>query len=186
MPRGGGGSSGLSTVHTNSTLTGAGTTGSPLGVASWPINFYATPGPASAGNALGGANRIEYSGFALYSPLVCGHIAPWVQTADAVGSYDFGVYNAAGTLLINSGAQSPATTGFIPYAILQTSVTLSPGLYVFAWTGTATTLKLFQTSGVAAWVVNNNAGTSTGGVLNNSVTAPTLLPVGNQWNFAIY
>lgn len=173
MPTGSGG--GLAAVQTNSTLTGTGTSVSPLSVAGWPLAFYTNVTNQGASTGLGGANQVYIIGFANPSNVTFANISVAIQTADAVNLYDLGVYNQAGSLLAHIGAQSLPSTGNQTFAVSGGSKTISAGLYVFAFTGNSTTAALKQDSGtVLIWIRNTNVATSAAGVLPGSIGALTV------------
>jgi len=170
MPTGGGGGGGLSSVTTNSTLTGTGTSGSPLGVTGEPISFFTqqwNQGP----DGQTGANQVYINGFYTASALTFAHIGVNVYTSDNAHNYDLGIYTKAGTLLANIGAQTLPSTGIQAFATLQGSQTITPGLYVFALTGTAFTAQLGICTQAATWVRNVNYTSSSGGALPASISA---------------
>jgi len=205
---GGGGGGGLSAVVTDSSLTGNGTSGSPLGLllvstngtltgagisssklGDTPVTFYT---PFVNGNASSGfgnsANEVYLNG--IYLPCIeTGHLAVNVTTADASNNYDLGIYNAAGTLVLNIGAQSLPSTGYQTFAWVQGSTLLVQGLYWIAMTGNATTAKLgYINNGAYVYATTDHGGATSGGALASSVTPPSLSITGNAnlYNFVLY
>lgn len=177
---------GLSTVHTTSTLTGNGTTGSPIGVAGWPLTFFSLGFPQSQ-ETLAGANDIDASGFVLPYPLTFAHILVNIDTADAVNDYDIGIYTKAGVLVANIGGQPLPSTGSQSFATLQGSQTILPGLYAFAWTGAATTAQIGNTNQSGeVWFQSHNIGTAVAGTLPASVSAIAVSPTNFTLAFALY
>lgn len=191
---------GLTTVTTDATLTGAGTSGSPLKVA-LPATVDQVPGfigPASvvtAANYAMTANGTNVWGLALPKLVTNQGIVVYVTVADGVGLYSFGVYNSSGVLQLSSTARHVAATGLNTFAWSQTLPFVLPaGLYFIAGTGTATTLN-FQgfNSGQQNPITyaSQNAvagGTTVSGALNASgLTMPTFSPLqGGMLVFSIY
>jgi hypothetical protein len=185
MPRGGGGAPGISSVTTNSTLTGAGTGASPLGVADWPLTYYSSSLSTSS-QAVGGANNILGSTFLVTAPVTFANIIVQVSTADATHNSDIGIYTTAGTLLADIGAQALGSTGVHSFATVQGSQTLLPGLYIFAFVSAGTTFAIQSTFQVLSWLYASNLGFPSGGALPSSITAPTLAPVVGALFFGLH
>lgn len=181
------GGSGFSGVKTDPTLTGNGLTATPLGVKGWPLTFFSF-GVAGGSSPGSGANNVDCSGFMLPCELTFSNLVISVGMADALHSYDFGIYTKAGALLANCGAQSPAGTGFTVYPVLQAPVTISPGLYLFCWTGTDNLLNIYQAgTSQVPWIQKNAITTSVGGVLPATVPAQVVtFTVNNHWYFSLY
>jgi hypothetical protein len=110
-----------------------------------------------------------------------------ITTGDATGTdhYDFGIYDLAGNLLADIGAQAITTTGQKQFAIAQGTVTLKPGMYWFAFTGNVAggiTLDGYDTLavepfGIFASLVGtptwfHSATASVGGALPATATPP--------------
>jgi hypothetical protein len=181
----GGGGSGL--IQTNSTLTGNGTLGSPLGVAGMPIAFFAWGNQSNAaGEALGAANQIDACGFVLPYPLTFSKILASIVTADAGNNYDIGIYTKAGALVANIGAQPLPSTGAQAFATIQGSQTILPGMYAFGWTGAAITAQLgINQNWNIPWFQSHNIGTGTAGALPASVAAIAVNPAAFTLIFAL-
>jgi hypothetical protein len=184
MPTGFGGG-GLSTVSTNSTLTGSGTSGSPLSVASWPLIYYSS-GSNANNEALAGANTIDGSGFVLQYSLTFSHITVQIATADGVNNSDLGIYTKAGVRVANVGAQAMASTGVQTFTTVQGAQTIQPGLYAFAWASAGTTFSIKTGQGLpAAWFQSNNIGAATVGALPASISAIAIAPSAFSLYFAL-
>jgi hypothetical protein len=181
-----GATGGLTSVTTDGSLTGSGTSGSPLKVTGQPITFFATQGGTGLNFKPAASNEIVIGGFALQWPLTFSHIGVDVTTADGANNSDFGIYSQAGTLLANIGAAHYASTGFVSAATLQGAQTLYPGLYLFGMTSAANTIGIGYGSGGINWVLNANVATSSGGVLNGTITAQTVTPSLNVPTFVLY
>jgi hypothetical protein len=110
--------------------------------------------------------------------LTFGNLVVDVGTADTTSGhlYDAGIYNASGTLQCDWGATALTSSGKQDIACAQGSVTLTPGYYVLAWTGNATTATIyFGTSGGGGWQQfgSATAGTSSsGGALPSTISLP--------------
>jgi hypothetical protein len=180
----GGGGSGL--IQTNSTLTGNGTLGSPLGVAGMPLPYFASSW-AQTGETLSGANAIDASGFVLPYPLTFSNIAVSIDTADAVNNYDIGIYTKAGALVANIGGQPLPSTGTQSFATLQGPLTILPGMYAFAWAGAATTAIIRTSNGWPfPWFQSHNIGTAVAGTLPASVPAIAVAVAQFSLAFALF
>ena len=165
----------MSTVTTNSSLTGAGTSGSPLGVNGWPLTFFSSGVWNSNANFLGN-NDIAICGIVIQYALTFSHIAVNVATADAVNNYDLGIYTAAGALVADIGPQTLPSTGYVHFATVQASQTIAPGMYLFAWTGPVNTAKLSLQTQNQPWIYNGNLSSSTGAQLPGTIAAQTPAP----------
>lgn len=164
---------GLSSVTTNPTLTGAGTGGSPLGVTGWPLAYYSFI--LARSNTFGiTANQVTVYGFALPHALTFSNICVWIGTADAVNSYDFGIYSFTGSLLAHIGAQTLPSTAFQAFGVVGGAKTIQAGLYAFAFTGTAATANISGAAITGQIFYNGSYAASVGGVLPASVTAFTI------------
>ncbi len=61
-----------------------------------------------------------------------GHLLVDIQSVDALNNYEFGIYNAAGTLIANTTAGGISSNGWQSFAISQGTVTMAAGKYFFA------------------------------------------------------
>lgn len=145
------------------------------GVSGWPLTFF-TYSLVTSPATLPGANNVWVTGFPLGYKLTFSHIDTFVNTSDLIGLYDMGIYNPAGTLLANIGAQHLSATGSVSFATVQGSLTLNPGLYLFGWTGNATTGQIFNAATTGCWVTNSNIATSSGGAMPASIGAVSVAP----------
>jgi len=139
------------------------------------INMFTYGGNGDSSNTAV-ANKINYSGFLVSQGVTFTTLGFQVGTADAVNNSDVGIYNAAGTsLLANIGAQHLAAIGVQSFPILQGTVTLMPGRYIFAYTSAAGTLALLKDNRIITWTFNAaGIGTSIGGALPVSIPAPVV------------
>jgi len=175
----------IKAVQTAARLIGAGTVASPLDVAGWPLTSYASL--FALGGVAANTNQTRISGFALPAPLRFSQIGVRVGATDAVNNYDLGVYNAAGTLIANIGAQPLPTTGFVSFATVQGAQTILPGIYAFAFTGNAGTAQIFYDSGDGLVIFSNqNYQVTVGGALAASVPAVTPAPNTNGLAFILF
>lgn len=165
----------IKAVQVAARITGAGTVASPLDLAGIPVDYF-QDSSAPSNSALAGANQVWVNGFTLQAAITFTKLGCFVQTADAVNAYDLGVYSVAGALLANVGPRTLPATGWKTFAINQTTVTLNPGRYVFAFTGNSTTAHVGYDGNRAAWTVNSNYASSSAGTLPNSLTAFTIAP----------
>jgi len=147
--------------------------------------------------SLSAANQTSLWSFQLDSPVTFRHIVFDVSAADtAAGSlcgafadcYSVGIYSALtasafmtgnivpqGTLVANCSAQAFNTTGLLDCATVQGGLTLMPGAYYFAFTGTATTAAIISAAVSVSFASNTlpeAGGATTNGVLNSSLTPP--------------
>lgn len=143
----------------------------PASTALAALAFSAPYQPSVSGGALAAANKIYLTGFPVYTPIVFSKITLTFSTGDAVNNQDFGLYNPAGTLVANIGAQIIAGTAAVTYNVVQGSQTIQPGLYYSAWTSNGTTSRIWFAS---SWgfFTSNNFGSSAGGALPGSITPP--------------
>lgn len=166
----GGGGSG--SVVTNGTLTGNGTSGSPLGVKNWPLSAFIN-GAVVANVALGGANQTWYESFLNQGQFTFDHISVDIGNADGANNQDVGIYNSAGSLVADIGPTLWPSTGVQRFATVQGSVTIGPGIYLFAFTSQGTTATLSYTNNIWSYYSNRALVGASGGQLQSSITAPT-------------
>jgi len=172
-------------VETDATLTGAGTvasqlSASPLTAPSWENTYQ-----GNFGNfGLAGANATFGYAVEIRERLSISNLVINVQTLDAVGLTDFGLYNAAGNLVADIGPTSFPATGQIVTPFVQSlPIVLLPGRYTLAWTANATTLKVYSVAGSQNSFIayfSNTLGATAGGQLNNTIVTPPISFVHNQ------
>jgi hypothetical protein len=153
--------------------------------------------PVSAGNvaAPSAANAINVVAFLLPAQVQFSHITVDVNTADTTSGslcgsfadcYDVGLYDTSGNLKCNWGATAVSGTGLKTVSCAQGTVTLAAGYYVFAWTGNATTAKIFfGASGSGAFAILGSATSSTSsssGALPSTISVPTFATSPNLSN----
>lgn len=141
-------------------------------------DFITPPfGSAGALAALTGANKIKLYGVYLNTALQVSNITVRVSTPDAVNSYDMGLYSSDGsTLYFNVGPVTLPSGGTQDIPITGAPITLAPGRYIFAFTGTATTGILIGYPGSCNTFLNQSESStsSSGGALPSSIASPTL------------
>ncbi len=146
------------------------------------------PGANGAGQNTGpsAANAINVVAFLVPMQVQFGHMTIDIATPDTTAGslcgsfadcYDVGIYSLSGTRLCDWGATAFSSGGLTSVACAQGTVTLTPGNYIFAFTGNATTAKIyFGTAGNGGFVQLSSAtsGTSsTGGALPASISIPS-------------
>jgi len=146
--------------------------GSPAG---WPLTFFSYTNNTGTGVTPNAANATTAIGFSLPFSLTFAHITCFILVADGANLYDFGIYNSAGTLVADIGAQHLPSTGLLTFATVQGSKTINAGLYLFGWTGNATTASLSgdASNGAFNWFFSTNVAASVGGGLPASIGAIT-------------
>ncbi len=150
------------------------------------VTSYSPSNGAGSAAAPSSANAINVVKFLVPLNLTFGNLAADVGTSDSTGGhlYDAGIYSTSGTLLCDWGATALTSTGKQDIACAQGSVSLSPGYYVFAWTGNATTATIFfGTSGGGGWqqFTSATSGTSSsGGALPSTISVPSAGAVVNS------
>jgi len=174
----------LKAVQTAARLTGAGTVASPLDIAGWPITCFAIYDNGNGQTVT--ANKLSLTAFPLPYALTFAHIGLRIITDDATHDCDIGLYNSAGTLVANIGAQTIGSTGNQTFATVQGSQTISPGLYWFAITSAASNLQTGLIVGQFGGLYNSTGfGSSTGGALPSSITPPALSLTNASLSFAL-
>jgi hypothetical protein len=121
------------------------------------------------------ANTLLLIGFTLPAPVTFSNLVIGVTTGDGTNNSDVGIYNSAGTLIADAGAQHFSTTGnTVKIAMVQGSQTIQPGKYYLAYTSTATTFKpnVCYGGGDITFAYNASFGASSGGALPASITPP--------------
>jgi hypothetical protein len=130
-----------------------------------------TPGVALAPSA---ANAVNVSQIVIPYSVTFSKVAYDVSITDAVNNYDIGIYDAGGALKCDIGAQVFSPGGVQDKLCTQGSVTLPAGIYYFAFTGAATTAKIFYGNSSALQVIGTNTSStaSTAGALPATITVP--------------
>lgn len=139
------------------------------------------------GGSPGGASATSQNGtrvwpFTLAFPVAGNGICYYVQTADnSANVYDIGIYNSSGTLVVHTGATAGTTlfaaTNYACAAWSSTVSSLPAGQYAIALTSSAASpVALLGSINTSNFFSTGFAtgGTTSGGVLNNSITFPTV------------
>jgi hypothetical protein len=149
--------------------------------------FLMPPAFRSSGAApLSGPNKIKIYGVVVNYPTTITRLMPHFSPSDGANSYDWGLYTLGGTRLASVGPR-PIPTGSMDVAIAQGAVTIPAGLYLWAFTGTATTAQM-ATAGSSTTMMNfcynvEVPETSSGGTLPATITVPASCD-GNTWSAA--
>lgn len=173
----GGSSSGVTSVTGTAPVTSSGGATPAIGLTG--LGYWQLPTGGTGLTSLAiVANQTQVVGEPIGYPLNVGHLTFNVITPDnSANLYDFGLYNAAGTLVANIGAASYTTGGIKTAALAQGTVRLNAGLYYIALTGNASVLTVSGIqSGSQLWQfgVSANIAASVGGALPASITPPAL------------
>jgi hypothetical protein len=138
-------------------------------VISWQQGFASIGSNAPSGN-----NAVDLSPVYLPVYVTFGNITVDIGTGDGSNNYSWGLYSSTGTALCTVAVTSTATTGANKQACSQGTVTLTPGFYVFMFTGNATTMKLaYSGSNLVPWTGVTSSTTSSGGAAPSTVSLPT-------------
>lgn len=171
-------------VETQARLTGAGTVASKLDIAGWPCTFFTYPQATGFGPTVT-ANKLILLGFTLDCALTFSQVTVSLVTNDNTNNSDIGLYNSAGTLIANIGAQHTPAGGDQTFAFTQGAQTISPGLYFFAVTSAGSTLNPNGNQQFFCAYFNGTFGTSAGGALPASIAPPALAPSRNGITFCL-
>ena len=149
------------------------------------IAVYATGAAATAN--LGTANHVAVFPFNVHVARVVTSIAVEVTTSGAAQLYDIGILDTSGNLLAHVGARTLTTTGAATVLALTSPITLSPGTYLLAITGSGTTAKFRSLGNTVGLWIYDTATTTSGGVLTsvtltNTTPTTTSLPAAAQWS----
>jgi hypothetical protein len=109
-------------------------------------------------------------------------------TGDLSHNYDIGLYNQAGALVANIGAQGLNANGATSFSTVQGSQTIQPGPYAMAWTTAAAspTVTLSGGGNLLIWIYNTSYTTSTGGALPANIGALAVSPTTGNLYAAIF
>ncbi|MGA8269763.1 MAG: glycosyl hydrolase family 28-related protein [Candidatus Acidiferrales bacterium] len=148
------------------------------------LTFYAPP-PNIAGSvqfAPSTTNAINVIPFLVPVQLQFSKLTIDIGTADSTGGdlYDVGIYSLSGALQCNWGATAFTATGPTDGTCAQGTVTLAPGNYIFAFTGNATTAKIYPgnayNSGFEILSGATSSTSSSGGALPSTIAVPSVCP----------
>jgi hypothetical protein len=162
--------------------------------ASPTLQFLVTGG-GRTGAAQGAIQNVnQLWGFLLPYNVTTTLITYDVTTLDnTANDYDIGVYNAAGTLVVDMGP-TPGTTfantdAFHTLHWTQGATSLEPGIYYIAFTTNCSTAcaQIAAAPTNVSFAINVSAGTSTGGALPSTLTPPVAAwGTGNQPTIVIH
>lgn len=172
----------LDAMTDGATLQGAGIAADKLAVI--PSSFYQQG--FIQGNFGPSANTIWLNGFNLLGPLTFSNITIVVQDTDASNLYDVGIYTAAGALVAHAGAQAIPAGSVQTFAMIGAPITLPQGRYLFAFTGDGGNVSIYYTANMLTWFENVGYGASAGGVLPNTIAAPTPSPNNTAVCFCLF
>ncbi len=148
------------------------------------LTFYAPP-PNIAGSvqiAPSTTNAINVIPFLVPVQLQFSKLTIDIGTTDSTGGdlYDVGIYSLSGALQCNWGATAFTATGPTDGSCTQGTVTLAPGNYIFAFTGNATTAKIYPgnayNTGFEILSAATSSTSSSGGALPSTITVPSVCP----------
>ena len=130
------------------------------------------------------ANAVSVAGFVLPYALKFSNLTIRVSAGDAANDSDAGVYNQAGNLIANIGAQKlGAGTQTIP--TVQGLQTIPPGLYLFALTSAGSALIVACDFDAPTWFVQFNVAASVGGALPAAIGVITVTPSYTRLSFQL-
>jgi hypothetical protein len=116
-----------------------------------------------------------------------------VSPTSGTENADFGLYNAAGNLIADVGAQHFSSSNLNQKTPVQTTpITMTPGYYYVAFTSTGTVTGLAgcgNGTNASGWnfFLSTNLVASTGGALPSSITPQTpVVSFGSTIKFALY
>ena len=148
------------------------------------ITFYAPP-PNIAGSvqiAPSTTNAINVIPFLVPMQLQFSKLTIDIGTTDSTGGdlYDVGIYSLSGALQCNWGATAFTASGPTDGSCTQGTVTLAPGNYIFAFTGNATTAKIYPgnayNTGFEILGSATSSTSSSGGALPSTIAVPAVCP----------
>jgi hypothetical protein len=168
----------LLAVQHDATLSGAGTVASPLAAAQqtptgWPIAAYSTGLAPTLGTVVGANSSVLWAWF-LPASVTFSHIAINIAFADAANNSDVGIYNAAGTLLADVGAQHMGSTGNQVFNVSGGAKTVGPGLIFFLCATASGTFSINSSTGLMALNFTTAFAASVGGACPASITPPSI------------
>jgi len=174
----------IKAVQTTTGLTGLGTVASKLGLS--PSIGWFSGGTGNAATVVT-ANQIVLCAQVIPFTLTFANISWLNQVGDNANNCDVGLYNSAGTLVANIGAQHIAFgAGVATVAAVQGSQTIQQGLYFSAYTSAAGNFSLFQQGSGLVPYFNGAFGSSVGGALPASIVPPALSAAQNCTLFGLW
>jgi fibronectin-binding autotransporter adhesin len=158
------------------------------------LPFFATGGGQTGVSSSATQNVTVLWGFLLPNSVTTTQITYQITIADnTANTYDIGIFNNAGTLVVDLGATAGTTfapsTAFNTMGWAQGSKTLAAGRYYLALTTncSATCAALGATPNFVSFAVNAPGGASIGGALPSATTLPAdAWSTGNQPTVVIH
>lgn len=143
-----------------------------------PITFWTPVTGTSSAASVATINKVMLTHFYVVTPVKFNYINLTNQAADAGGFYSFGIYSMDGqTLYAHTTAQGfVGTVTYRTLAVAEGTVTLAPGDYLFAWTGTATTATFTTFAQFQTLLQAAQGSSTTNGVMPSTTTVPALSP----------
>lgn len=174
----------IKAVQVSARITGTGAVGSGLDVAGWPVTAYVNFSLNNVGFGFT-VNKLMYVIFPLGYSLLVSRASFNVHTADAVNNTDFGIYNSAGTLVANIGAQILGSTGDKIISFVQGSVAMPPGLYAGVFTSNGSTFQTLGSTTNYSLGFSSAYSASSGGACPATITFPTVTPAPDNVAFQL-
>lgn len=130
--------------------------------------------------ALSSANKIQVTGFLLPYSVSFTKMNISIISSNGTDLNDIGIYDTSGNLKAHIGATVFSSTNNQDFSVLNSPVTLIPGIYFVAFTSNNTNVTVAKAGGVSQnqlttpFAAAESATSSSGGVLPSSITAPTI------------
>lgn len=152
------------------------------GGANAAITFWAPNGSVSGNTTVIAANVVRLAHFFLSNTVAFNKIGITNITADAANNYSFGVFSLDGTVrYAHTTEQAMVGSGtFRALSVVEGTITLAPGDYLFAWTGAATTASFNTLSpGASSRLTPSSSSTTTtlGAMPVAPINVPALSPI---------
>lgn len=173
----------LDAITDGTTLTGAGIAANKLRVI--PVDYLAI---MTGSNFTGsGQDWVNVCGFTLQNPITFSNLVVSVAGSDAAPVLnDFGIYDAAGNLISNTGPFSfPVATDPV-FPMQQGAKTIPQGRYLFAFTSSGTGLAIYGDTNLFSWHYSAFfAGFPTGGTLPATIPPASVAPALQTFSLAM-
>lgn len=153
------------------------------GGGSAPLVYYSDADNFSVFGATG--THVYVAGIVLEYSLTFSNITLKVMDADAVNDSDCGMYNMAGALIANIGAQALGSVAVVTIPTLQGIQTIPPGLYLFAFTSAGSVLGLAGDFDAPTWFIDPDVAASIGGALPAAIGLRTVVPSYGRLSFQL-
>lgn len=200
-----GGGGGISTVHTDGvTIQGDGSSGDPIALLDAftdgtslegaglpgdklrmvPTNFFTSGQSVSPIGTAG--DFLTVYGFQNPTPVQFSNISCIIQNYDPSPSVqDFGIYSAAGDRICHTGPLSFTTESFVELPIVEGTVLMQPGLFLFAMTSTDSDIEIWGSTAGIAWFYSPFYSSSSGGTLPATIPPPPVTPAVQNLLFSL-